>query len=100
MKEKEFNELVESNDLVLVDFYATWCMPCKMLSAEIEAVEDQLKERLKVVSIDVDSSQELASKFEVSAVPTMAIYKNGLECEQIVGYRSSEDLLDALKKYI
>ena len=80
MKEKEFNDLVESNDLVLVDFYATWCMPCKMLSKEIDTIEDQLKDRLKVLSIDVDSCQELANKFEISAVPTMAIYKNGLEC--------------------
>lgn len=69
--EKDFNELI-NKDLILVDFYATWCGPCKMLGPVLESLED-----IEVLKIDVDECPELARKYGIMSVPTLMLFKNG-----------------------
>ena len=72
---QEFNELMNEK-AVLVDFFATWCGPCKMLSPVLEGVAEKMKDKVTIVKVDVDRSPDLAAKFGVMSVPTMIMFKN------------------------
>jgi len=72
-----FNTIIASAPTVLVDFYATWCGPCKTLAPILKQVKDELGDQVKIVKIDVDKNQPLAAKYQVRGVPTMILYKNG-----------------------
>ena len=89
-------EVLESKGYVLVDFWATWCGPCQMLSPIIEEIGDEMKDAVKVVKVDVDAENELASTYNVSAIPTVAIFKDGQLVETIVGFRQKQDYLSKL----
>lgn len=94
-KNEELDELIK-NDLVLVDFYATWCGPCQLLSPILEELEKENKD-LTIVKIDVDKAENIARSHGVMSIPTIEIYKKGnLENKQI-GYLSKEELQDLLK---
>ena len=73
----KFNEIIHSNDLVLVDFYADWCGPCKMMSPILQEVKASLKEAVKIIKVNVDQHQELASHFMVRGVPTLMLFQEG-----------------------
>jgi len=72
-----FNTIISSAPTVLVDFYATWCGPCKSLAPILKQVKDELGDQVKIVKIDVDKNQPLAAKYQVRGVPTMILYKEG-----------------------
>ena len=72
-----FNTIISSAPTVLVDFYATWCGPCKTLAPILKQVKDELGDQVKIVEIDVDKNQPLAAKYQVRGVPTMILYKDG-----------------------
>ncbi len=72
-----FNTIISSAPTVLVDFYATWCGPCKSLAPILKQVKDELGDQVKIVKIDVDKNQPLAAKYQVRGVPTMILYKDG-----------------------
>lgn len=72
-----FNTIISSAPTVLVDFYATWCGPCKTLAPILKQVKDELGDQVKIVKIDVDKNQPLAAKYQVRGVPTMILYKDG-----------------------
>jgi thioredoxin 1 len=73
----KFNEIINTNDLVLVDFYADWCGPCKMMSPILQEVKATLQEAVKIIKINVDQHQDLASHFMVRGVPTLMLFKEG-----------------------
>jgi thioredoxin 1 len=73
----KFNEIINGNDLVLVDFYAEWCGPCKMMSPILQEVKVNLKESVKIIKVNVDQHQDLASHFMVRGVPTFMLFKTG-----------------------
>lgn len=87
-----------SKGKTLVDFYADWCGPCRMLTPELEEVAKQSKGKATVAKLDVDNEQKTASKFQVTSVPTMIIFKDGKEVDRIVGLRDAEGILDALNE--
>lgn len=93
--EQEFEELIK-NDLVLVDFYATWCGPCQMLSPILEELEKE-KHDLTIIKIDVDKNPSLARKHGVISIPTIEVYKKGALVDKAIGYLSKEELEDLLK---
>jgi thioredoxin 1 len=96
----EFNNLVlEGKGVVLVDFFATWCGPCKALAPILEEVADELKDKVVIYKVDIDQSQTLAQEYRVMSVPTMKIFKNGEVVETIVGLQSKGVLLDKLNYY-
>ena len=87
----EFDSLVKEG-LVLVDFFATWCGPCKMLSPVLEEVANE-NPNLTVLKIDVDEVGELAAKFGIQAIPTLILFKNGEEVAKRMGYQNKNQLL-------
>ncbi len=89
---KKFNEL--TNELTLVDFYATWCGPCKMIAPVLE----QLK-NIDVIKVDVDEERELTNKFGISAVPTLILIKNKEEIARTQGYHDLEELEAWINQY-
>lgn len=72
-----FSELINQDKPVLVDFYAAWCGPCKMMSPILKEVKDALKENVAILKIDVDKNQAIAAKYQVRGVPTLILYKQG-----------------------
>lgn len=88
--EKDFKDLV-SGDLVLVDFFATWCGPCKMLGPVLEELESDRAD-VKIVKVDIDESRSLAREYGVMSVPTLFLFKNGQIVSQKSGYMPKEML--------
>ncbi|MBC3888434.1 thioredoxin [Acetobacterium paludosum] len=96
----EFNELVlNSKGVILIDFFATWCGPCKALAPVLEEVSVLLKDKVHIYKVDIDQSQALAKEYRVMSVPTMKIFKDGQVVETIVGLQSKNILVDKLNYY-
>ena len=99
IKEAEFNEIT-SKGVVLVDFFATWCGPCRMLGPILEEVEATSEEKFKIVKVDVDECSNLARKFGIMSIPTMIIFKDGTEVEKIVGLRDKDNILETISAWL
>jgi len=74
---ENFNEIINGETVTLVDFYATWCGPCKMMHPVLEQLKEEMGDTLRIVKIDVDKNMELAGTYEIQSVPTLMIFKNG-----------------------
>lgn len=95
--EMNFEEEVKNaNQTVLIDFFASWCGPCKMLSPIIEQLSDEIKD-VKFVKVDVDVSPELARKYEIMSIPTLVVIKDGKEQKRSVGLVDKSEILELLK---
>ena len=90
------NEIIENTGIVLVDFYADWCSPCKMLSPIIDEIAEECTD-ITVGKVNVDENNSLAAKYNVMSIPTMIIFKNGKEQARVVGVRPKEDILAELQ---
>ena len=88
-------EVLKSDKTVLVDFNATWCGPCRMLSPIIDEIAEERKD-IKVVSIDVDENQDLAANYGIMSIPCLVMFKNGKEVRREVGFRTKEELEEML----
>ncbi|MBQ6951426.1 MAG: thioredoxin [Clostridia bacterium] len=94
---ENFEELVLNADKpVLVDFWATWCMPCRMLSPTIEEIAEDAEGRAYVGKVNVDEEGELAMKYGVRSIPTLIFFQNGKEVNRMVGVQDKEDIEAAL----
>ena len=96
---ENFNELIQSAKPVLVDFYAEWCGPCKIMKPRILDVAERMGDNVKVVQIDVDKEKELATRFRISSVPTLIIFKNGKQQWRQSGIISALALMKLLQEY-
>ena len=90
-------KLLKADQPVLVDFWASWCGPCKMAGPEVEAVEAELAGKVIVAKVNIDELPELTSRFNVKAVPTFIVFKGGKEVTRFTGYKTRKDLLAALQ---
>lgn len=101
---KEFNsfdELISGSELpVLVDFYATWCGPCKIMASILEEVNAQMKDRLQIVKIDSDKYEDLASEYHIHALPTLVLFKNGQQVDRIEGVLQTPQLIQRLQSFL
>lgn len=101
---KEFNsfdELISGSELpVLVDFYATWCGPCKIMASILEEVNAQMKDRLQIVKIDSDKYEDLASEYHITALPTLVLFKNGQQVDRIEGVLQTPQLIQRLQSFL
>ncbi len=95
-KENFENEVLKSDKPVLVDFFATWCGPCKMLMPTIDEIASERAD-IKVGKVDVDENMELAKEYKVFSVPTLIAFKDGKVLKQMVGVQSKEQILDVFK---
>ncbi|MFM1972857.1 MAG: hypothetical protein RL185_1539 [Bacteroidota bacterium] len=95
-----FGTIIKGDKPVLVDFFATWCGPCKMMQPILEQVSKQLGDEVRIVKIDVDKNQQLASQLQVSSVPTLAIFKNGEIVWRQPGVQSAHVLSEKLKSFM
>ena len=96
-----FEDLLSSSDIpVLVDFYATWCGPCQMMTPILEQVGATLRDRLQVVKIDTDKYPNLASKYQVEALPTLVLFKDGEPAEKIEGVHQAPQLIQHLSSLV
>ena len=91
------NEVLESDQPVLVDFWAEWCMPCKMLGPTIDQVASEFEGRAKIGKVNIDDHKKYATDYGVSAIPTVLIFKGGQIAKQFVGIASKEDISSALE---
>ena len=98
-KENFESEVLKSDKKVLVDFWATWCGPCRMQSPVVEALSDEMPE-VNFFKMDVDQNQETARKFRIMSIPTLMVKKNGEVVDQIVGYHPQEQLKQLLQQYV
>jgi len=92
-----FDTIIASETPVLVDFFAEWCGPCKMLAPTLKAVKDELGDAVRVVKIDVDKNQPLAGKYQVRGVPTMILFKNGKQVWRKSGALPKHEIIGAIK---
>ena len=97
----EFRNLVEGAEgVAVVDFFATWCGPCKMLAPVFQEVGNELDGKAQFYKVDIDQSLDIARQFNVSTVPTIIVFKNGEPIERLVGFMPKENLLAKIKEYI
>ncbi len=89
-------EVLESEKPVLIDFFADWCGPCKMLSPIVKQIAEE-NEQIKVVKINIDNEQDLAVKYGIMSIPTLVVIKNGQESSRSVGLISKEEILELIK---
>lgn len=99
INENEFEATI-ANGVVLVDFFATWCGPCKMLTPVLEELSEELAGKMEIVKVDVDQSGNLAMRFGIMSVPTMMIFKNGEAVGTLQGYAPKQQLLEKLQQYL
>ncbi|WP_179008073.1 thioredoxin [Winogradskyella forsetii] len=92
----KFSELINQDQPVLVDFYADWCGPCKMLAPILKQVKDELGAEVAILKIDVDKNQALASKYQVRGVPTMLLFKNGKQVWRQSGVLQKEEIIKVI----
>ncbi len=89
-------EVINSSVPVLVDFWASWCGPCKMIAPVIEEIADEFDGQIKVGKVNVDDEQELAMAFGVMSIPTVLLFENGQVVKSLVGYRTKQALVEEL----
>ncbi|MDQ0224668.1 thioredoxin [Metabacillus niabensis] len=89
-----------SEGVVLVDFWAPWCGPCKMIAPVLEELDSDMGDKVKIVKVDVDENQETAGKYGVMSIPTLLVLKDGEVVDKAVGYQPKEALADVLNKHV
>jgi len=89
-------DVLKSSQPVLVDFWAEWCMPCRMLAPIIDTVADELAGKARVGKLDTDNNRQVAAKYGITSIPTVIIFKDGQPVKKFVGLKKKEELVNAL----
>ena len=100
LNKKNFTEMVGSNKPVLVDYWAEWCGPCKMVAPILEEVASDMSDKLTVGKVDVDENQDLAAQLNIMSIPTLVLFKDGEVVDQAIGALSKAQLLSFLEQHL
>jgi thioredoxin 1 len=102
LNEKDFDrEVLESDKPVLVDFWAPWCGPCKMLTPILEELEKEYKKKaIKIFKINIDENQKVATKFHIMSIPAILIFEKGKVKKQMIGFQGKEELKKIIDKLV
>ena len=100
LNKENFTETVRSKKPVLVDYWAEWCGPCKMVAPILEEVASDMSDKLTVGKVDVDENQELAAQLNIMSIPTLVLFKDGEVVDQAIGALSKAQLLSFLEQHI
>ncbi|WP_027123942.1 thioredoxin [Mycoplasmoides pirum] len=92
----EFDELIKNNEVVIVDFYADWCGPCKMMAPFFEELSKEMTS-ITFAKLNVDELNDLAESFEITSIPTLIVFKNGKQSERHAGFLNKEGIINLLK---
>ena len=93
-------DVVNSDGLVLVDFWAAWCGPCKAIAPVLEELAEDYQGRVKIVKVDVDANPQSAARFGIRSIPTLFVFKNGVRVETVVGGRPKSEFAALLDKHL
>ncbi len=97
ISENDFEkEVLKSEGKVVVDFYADWCSPCKMLAPVMEKISEEVDTKTKFVKVNIDENMSIAEKYEIMSIPTVIIFENGSIKNTIIGLRSKQEMIDAI----
>lgn len=94
------SQVIESDKPVVVDFWATWCQPCKKLSPIIEEIAEEMGEQITVAKIDLDAQRMLGAMFQVMSIPTVMIFKNGEKVDEFQGLRPKDDIVERINSQL
>lgn len=101
VKEADFKEVVLESELpVLVDFWAPWCGPCRMVAPVVEEIAQQYEGKVKVVKLNTDENPQIASQYGIRSIPTLMVFKDGQKQEMVVGAVPKTTLSNTLEKYL
>ncbi len=99
LTKKEFDNFIKEK-IVVIDFFADWCMPCLMMAPIIDELSEKFRGKIKFGKVNVEDNHELSQKFNVSSIPNLIIFKDGKVADQIIGAMSAEDLEEKLREFI
>lgn len=94
------SEVLEGKGIALVDFYADWCGPCKMLGPIVEEVAEAYKDKIQVGKVNIDQYSELAEKYKVMTIPTLILFEDGQKVETVIGFVSKDEIENIIKKHL
>lgn len=100
IEEKEFNDLIQKNIPVLIEFGAEWCSPCKKMKPVLEELEKEFQGKVEIYFFDVGKSQAKAIEYEVLSIPQILIFKGGALLEKVLGEQKKENLIKIMEKYV
>jgi thioredoxin 1 len=95
----KFDEIIQGETPVLIDFYAEWCAPCKMMPPVLKQVKDTFGDKLKIIKIDTDKNPELSQLLQIRSIPTLMLYNKGEKKWQTSGFMPANQLINSLKNY-
>lgn len=97
LTELDFQEIINNEDLTIIDFSATWCMPCRMLAPILEDVADEMED-VSFFNIDIDDNEDIAKRYRIFSVPTLMAFKAGKVIDSLVGLNSYDEILDFVQR--
>jgi thioredoxin 1 len=101
VSDREFeSQVLQAEKPVLVDFWATWCGPCRMVAPVVEEIAKEYSDQLQVYKLDVDANGETAMQYQVQSIPTLILFKDGQPVERIIGYMPKERMLQKIRPHI
>lgn len=100
ISDQQFKDTVENGGTVLVDFWAPWCGPCKMIAPVLEELDQEMGDKISIVKLNVDENPETTGRFGIMSIPTLMVFKDGQPVDKIVGFQPKEALAGALNKHL